>query len=76
MKNTIMYKWKIKIILNCGKEIVGQVECDHKTSMDVAEEILSGESQDFYAIGSLDHKKQIFIKIGDVSSMSVSILEE
>lgn len=71
-----MYKWKIEIVLNCGKEIVGQVEDEWKTSMDAAQDMLTGNSNDFYAIGSLDHKKQIFFRIGDVSSMAISVLEE
>lgn len=72
----MMYKWKIEIILNCGKEIVGQVELKHDNSLDVAKEILLGERSDFCAIGSLDHKKHIVVKVSDVSSMSISVLEE
>lgn len=72
----MIYKWKIEIILNCGKEIVGQVELEHDNSLDVAKEILLGKRNDFYAIGSLDRKKQIVVRVCDVSSMAISLLEE
>lgn len=72
----MMHKWKIEIILNCGKEIVGQAELEHNNSLDVAKEILLGNPSDYYAIGSLDHKKHIVVKVSDVSSMSISVLEE
>lgn len=71
-----MYKWKIEIILNCGKEIVGQVELEQANSFDVAKEILLRKSTDFYAIGSLDHKKHIIVRVCDISSMEISVLEE
>jgi hypothetical protein len=71
-----MYKWKIEIILNCGKEIVGCDENNYNNSADFAQEIIRFDPDDFYAIGSLDHRKQICFRVGDVSSMSISILEE
>lgn len=72
----MMHKWKIEIILNCGKEIVGCDENNYKNSADFAQEIIGFNSDDFYAIASLDHKKQICFRVGDVSSMSISVLEE
>ena len=71
-----MYKWKIEIILNCGKEIVGKVELKQDNSLDVAKEILLGKCNDWYAIGSLDCKKHIVVRTGDISSMAISVLEE
>ena len=70
------YKWKIEIILNCGKEIVGQFECKHKDSWKVAEELLSGEINKFIAIFDLPKKSHILFKLGDVSSIAISVLEE
>lgn len=71
-----MYKWKIEIILNCGKEIVGRYDCDHKGSFDAAQELLTGNVYDYFAIASLDKSKQIAVKLGDVSYMAISVLEE
>lgn len=70
------YKWKIEIVLNCGKEIVGRAELEHDNSLDVAKEILLGKRNDFYAIGSLDRKKHVVVRVCDVSSMAISLLEE
>lgn len=71
-----MYKWKIEIILNCGKEIVGQFECEHNDSWHAAEKLFGGDINKFTAIYNLDKTAQIFFKLCDVSSMSISVLEE
>ena len=74
-RNKKMYKWKIDIILNCGKAISGLLICDENNSDKVAEKILVGNLYEYIGIADKTEKANLFIKRGDISAMQISVFE-
>lgn len=68
-----MYKWKIEIILNSGKEITVYYENKKNGLLDVGKEILEGNVKDIVAFSDKDRMKQIFIKKEEIAYMAVSV---
>lgn len=70
-----MYKWKIDIILNCGKAISGLMICDDDNSDEVAKKILVGNLYEYIGIGDENNEANLFIKRGDISAAQISVFE-
>ena len=68
-----MYKWKLEFILKSGKEITVYYEGDENNSDAVAKKMLVGNENIINGFGSKDGTKNIFVKIGEIASASISI---
>lgn len=68
-----MYKWKIEFILKSGKELTGYYEGVESNTVDVAEKMLTGDKNSLSAFNDKDKTKQIFVKIDEIASASISI---
>lgn len=68
-----MYKWKLEIILNSGKELTVYYSGNEDNSAKVAEKILTGNKDDLNGFNNEDGTKHIFVKLGDISAVSISI---
>ena len=67
-----MYKWTIKVIFKCGKELNIYYVGDEKSSQAVADIVLNGDINTFNAFRSIDDSANIFIKVGEISALSIS----
>lgn len=67
-----MYRWKIEFILKSGKELTVYCECDIGNSGDVANEILHYKDNNFNGFNNEDKTKNIFVKVGEIASVSIS----
>lgn len=67
-----MYKWKIEIILKSGKELTVYCENNKNNSVDVAEEILVGDMNALNGFGNKDNTANIYVRIGEIASASIS----
>ena len=67
-----MYKWTIKVILKCGKELNIYYAGNEKSSQAVADIVLNGDINTFNAFRSIDDSANIFIKVGEISALSIS----
>ena len=68
-----MYRWKIEIILKSGKELTVYYTSDENNSLAVANEILVGNNNTMNSFMSKDETKNIFVKIGEVASATISV---
>ena len=64
-----MYKWKIEIILKCGKEVIGYYEGSEINSIDVAKLYLT---DNFGGITDKNKTKQIIIITSEIAAMTIS----
>jgi hypothetical protein len=71
-----MYKWKLEIILNSGKEITAYYNGNEMTSTDVMNEVLVKHSCTFYGVSNKNRTAEIYIKIADVLVISISAAED
>lgn len=71
-----MYTWRVEVLLNNGKAILGFINCDMEYSEDAAALLLdSGTKNEFIAISTklLNGKEShTFIKYGDISAITLS----
>ena len=67
-----MYKWKLEFILKSGKEVTVYYECDKQHSNDVAAAILECRDNSFTGFNDEVKTKNIFIKVGEIASVSIS----
>lgn len=68
------YRWKIEIVLNCGKQCTGIYEGEENNSVDVGKKILCGDTNSFNAIQAEENGKHLFIKVGDISAAYISTM--
>lgn len=66
-----MYLWKVVLLMNCGKEIVGCFESKHDSSADTARELMQGSPNTFNAITNKEKTTQTLFKTGDVSALTL-----
>lgn len=64
-----MYKWKLEIILNSGKEITAYYKGDENASDDVARKVLT---YGYGGFGNVDGTANVLINIKDISAMTIS----
>ena len=68
-----MYKWKIEFILKSGKELTAYYEGAENSSHAVANKILTGNKNTINGFGNEDNTKNIFVKISEIASASISV---
>ena len=68
-----MYEWKIDIILNSGKELSVYYKGEEKYSYDVANKFFTGNINTLNGFGNKDRTKNIFVRIGEVAAVSISV---
>lgn len=68
-----MYKWKIDITLNCGKEITGTYNGEEENSLDVAKVLFEGRPDDVIDLGDGQRTTQYFIKRSEIACMAISV---
>ena len=67
-----MYRWKIEIILKSGKEITVYYRGYENESGKVANKMLTGNENTINGFINDDGTKNIFVKIGEIASASIS----
>lgn len=67
-----MHKWKIGFIFKYGKELTVYYEGLERNSGAVANKILSGSENDFKEFNNEDNTENIFVKLGEIISVSIS----
>ena len=67
-----MYKWKLEFVLKSGKELVVYYEGTEHSSGAVATKMLTGNENTINGFGNEDGTKNIFVKIGEIASASIS----
>lgn len=67
-----MYKWKLEFVLKCGKELTVYYEGTENSSGAVATKMLTGNENTINGFGNEDGTKNIFVKIGEIASASIS----
>lgn len=67
-----MYKWKLEFVLKCGKELTVYYEGAESSSGAVATKMLTGNENTINGFGNEDGTKNIFVKIGEIASASIS----
>lgn len=68
-----MNRWKIEIILNSGKELTVYYKGNETKSGYVANKMLTGSEGTINGFGNEDGTKNIFVKISEIASASISI---
>lgn len=67
-----MYKWKIQFILKSGKELTVYYEGNENSSGGVAKKMLTGDMNTLNGFMNKDDTENIFVRIGEVASASIS----
>lgn len=68
-----MYTWKIEVILKSGKELTLYYHGYEIKSGEVANKMLTGDENIMNGFSNDDGTKNIFVKIGEIASASISI---
>lgn len=67
-----MYNWKMEIILNSGKELTVYYRGYENNSDEVARKMLTGNPNAMNGFNNDDGTKNVFVKIGEIASVSIS----
>lgn len=67
-----MYLWRIRLVMNSGKEIRGYYESQYNDSASTAKELMQGAPNTYNAITDKEKTEQILFKTGDVSVLTLS----
>ena len=67
-----MYNWKMEIILNSGKELTVYYRGCENNSDEVARKMLTGNPNNMNGFNNDDGTKNVFVKIGEIASVSIS----
>ena len=67
-----MYNWKLEFILKCGKELTVYYKSAENRSVDVAAKTITGNENTMNGFMNEDGTKNIFVKIGEIASVSIS----
>lgn len=67
-----MYRWKIEIILNSGKELTVYYEGIENNSDAVATTTLTGPQNNLSGFSNEDGTKNVFVRLGEVASFAIS----
>jgi hypothetical protein len=67
-----MYNWKLEFVLKCGKELTVYYKGIENNSSAVAGKMLVGNENTLNGFSNEDGTKNIFIKIGEIASASIS----
>lgn len=67
-----MYNWKLEFILKCGKELTVYYKGAENNSGDVAIKTITGNENIMSGFMNEDGTKNIFVKIGEIASVSIS----
>ena len=68
-----MYKWKIEFVFKSGKELTVYYEGVEQNSGAVAEKMLTGNENTINGFCNENNTKNIFVKIGEIASASISV---
>ena len=72
LRGDYMYAWKIEFILKSGKELTVYYRGIENNSDSVANKMLTGNENTINGFGNEDGAKNIFVKIGEIASASIS----
>lgn len=67
-----MYAWKIEFILKSGKELTVYYRGIEDNSDSVANKMLTGNENTINGFSNEDGTKNVFVKIGEIASASIS----
>jgi hypothetical protein len=67
-----MYRWKIEIVLNSGKELTVYYEGIEDNSDAVANTTLTGPPNNLSGFSNEDGTKNVFVKLGEVAYFAIS----
>lgn len=67
-----MYTWKIEIIFKSGKELTVYYRGYENDSGKVANKMLTGNENTINGFSNDDGTKNVFVKIGEIASASIS----
>jgi hypothetical protein len=67
-----MYTWKIEIIFKSGKELTVYYRGYENDSDKVANKMLTGNENTINGFSNDDGTKNVFVKIGEIASASIS----
>lgn len=67
------YWWKFEIILKSGEKIEGYDKNDFDNSYDLAKDYLKGGDNQFISLGDKIHTKNIFVRIDEIATVTISI---
>ena len=67
-----MYRWKIEIILNSGKELTVYYEGIESNSDTAANTTLTGSPNNLSGFSNEDGTKNIFVRLGEVAAFAIS----
>lgn len=68
-----MYRWKIEIILNSGKELTVCYEDVEDNSDAVANKTLTGPPNNLYGFSNEDGTKNVLVKLNEIAAASISV---
>lgn len=68
-----MYNWKIELIFKSGKELTVYYRGIENNSGDVFDNMLTGNENTMNGFSNDDRTKNIFVKIDEIASASISI---
>lgn len=68
-----MYFWKFEIVLKSGETIIGYDKNDFDNSYDLAIEYLKDGGNQFISLGNLNNTENIFVRVGDIAAMIISV---
>lgn len=69
-----MYNWKLEFVLKCGKELTVYYRGIEDNSSAVANKMLTGNENTINGFSNDDGTKNIFVKIGEIASASISAI--
>lgn len=67
-----MYKWEIKFVLKSGYELTVYYGGKEQTTDEVAEKLLTFNNKSFYGFADKSRTRNVFIKMDEVASASIS----
>lgn len=67
-----MYTWKIKVILNSGKELTMYYTGEENNSNDIVKKVVNGGDNTFNGFLSEDKKANILVKVSQIAAMEIS----
>ena len=67
-----MYNWKLEFVLKCGKELTVYYKGVENNSGAVAGKMLAGNENTLNGFSNEDGTKNIFVKVGEIASASIS----
>ena len=69
-----MYRWRLIITLNSGKEIVTYYKGPETNSDAVSRKLFNGGLNTFIGLSDSNGRENIFIRLGEIAAVVISIM--